>query len=190
MTITTIAINAVNYTAYASRAEANDYLAVDQVRGTAWGNLADTDNARGPYLVAATRRLNLLPWKGEKAGGATQENAWPRSGVTYPDGTAVPDNEVPKGVENACILLAGTILGDADAGDAGTSGSNRKRLKAGSAEIEFFRPEEGVILQDETAWKLILDFLDFSAEGGGQAAFGTCDKSEFDDDYDLSRGLP
>lgn len=196
MSITTITISGNNYISNASVAEADAYLAVDPVRGTSWAAL--TNDQKGSRLVAATRRLNLLDWAGEKTGGAAQQDAWPRTGVTYPDGTAVPDNEVPQEVEDATILLAGTINLTASASQAGSSGSNKKRVKAGSAEVEFFRPTAGAQLQDETAWALAKMFLgsadtSMTTSTTGQRATGTCETSSFscpDMGYKLTDGYP
>lgn len=190
MTISTITISTVNYTAYASVAEADPYLAVDPVRAAAWAAL--TTDQKGGYLVAATRRLDLLNWMGTKTGDeGTQVNAWPRTSVSYEDGTAVSTTEVPPEVENATILLAGSIARTNSVADAGTSGSNKKRLKAGSAEIEYFKPTSGVALQDETVWGLVKQFLDglrVSTATGGYAS-GTGGTSSFEDNDYLGYGL-
>lgn len=190
MSISTITIGAVNYTAYASVSEADEYLAVDPVRGATWTAL--TADEKGARLVAATRRLDLLDWAGSKTGDeGTQENAWPRTGLTYPDGTAVSTSEVPIEVENATILLAGTIAIDAKNANAGTSGTNTKRLKAGSAEIEYFRPTSGKALQDESAFGLIRIFLAaFAATSAGSGAYagGSTKTSSFCDE-DMGYGL-
>lgn len=182
MTISTITIAAINYTSYASVVEADARLAVDPTRSAAWAAL--TTDQKGADLVAATYRLDLLTWKGEKAGGALQVNAFPRTGLTYKDGTAVTDTDVPQEVEDATILLAGSIALDASNANQGTSGSNLKRVKAGSAEAEFFRPTTGVQLQDTTAFALVKCFLAGQSGaniGQGNFASGICDTSSFSD---------
>jgi hypothetical protein len=177
VTISTITISAVGYASYASVAEADPYLAVDPVRGAAWTLL--TVDQRGARLVAATRRLDLLNWSGGKAGGASQEDAWPRTGVTYADGTATSTTEVPKEVENACIILAGSIELKASVADAGTSAQNTRSVKAGSAAVEFFRRTEGKVLQDETAFVLVSQFL---ASFSSSASLGALVSGNEDDD--------
>ena len=72
MTLTTITINTIDYVTYASLAEVNAYLNVEPVRSEAWNALTDDDATRGPFIIAGTRRLNLLSWAGEKTGGAAQ----------------------------------------------------------------------------------------------------------------------
>lgn len=180
MTLTTITISGNEYVANASVAEADAHLAVDPTRGTAWTALS-TD-AKGAHLVAATRRLNLLRWQGSKALGALQADAFPRTGLTYADGTAVPTDVAPDAVAHATALLAGSIELDNEAGSSGSSGTNVKRVKAGSAEVEFFRQQTGVPLQDETAYELVREFLASWASGiGAGEAYGTDGASAFDD---------
>jgi len=194
MTITTITIETVDYTAYASVVQADALLNTDPVRETTWEALS-TDE-KGKRLVAATRRLNMLNWQGSKTGGDdAQTNAFPRTGLTYPDGSAVSTSEVPQEIEDACILLAGTIAISAAKAQAGTSGNEKKRLKAGSAEIEYFRPTKGKALQDESAWALIKYWISGSLTGltTGQAVFGNSDTTYFSDDQlgnGLTRGYP
>jgi len=192
MTISTITIATVDYTAYASVTEADQYLAVDPVRGTTWA--AKTTDQKGALLVAATRRLDLFSYSGDKTGGSVQANQWGRTSLTYPDGTTVPDDEVPLDIQNATILLAGTMAITPAAGNAGTSGSNKKKVKAGSAEVEFFRPTTGVPLQDETAWALLQYWLANSVTSAsvGMVAYGTDTESSFEDSrvYPITDGYP
>lgn len=194
--ITTITINSVDYISYASVAEADARLAVDPVRGPTWATLS-TDQ-KGINLVAATNRLDLLMWAGEKTGGPTQVNQWPRTGVSYKDGTPVSTTEVPTEVENATILLAGSVALDASNADAGTSGSNIEEVQAGSARVSFFRPQAGAPLQDESAYQLVQCFLagfGADADSGGPPAgkaTGTGGQSVFCEEvrFGLTEGYP
>lgn len=194
MTLSTITINAIEYTVYATREEVNNYISIDPVRGPAWNALADTDEVRGPFIVSATRRLDMLTWEGEKAGGATQENAWFRTGVDFEDGTPVGAAELPTEVQNATSLLSGSINIDPSVAQFGTSTNNTKRAKAGPVESENFRFEQGVQLQDLSAYDLIKQFLasDVVSAGTGMLATGTEGKSTFDniDQWGLNRGFP
>ncbi len=193
MSITTITIETVGYTSYASVAQADAYLNIDPVREAAWELL--TTDEKGKKLVAATRRLDLLTWQGDKTGAEdVQENAWPRTGLTYPDGLAVSTSEVPKEVENATALLAGTIAINAKTADAGTSGTNTKSVKAGSAGVSFFRQKDGKALQDETAFDLVIPFLEAAAISSalGPLASGVDGESTFEDidQWGRNRGFP
>lgn len=168
MSLVTIIIGGNDYISYASVAEADEYLAVDPTRSAAWAAL--TDDQKGGNLVAATRRMDLLNFSGEKV-SATQENQWPRNNATC-NGNPVPNTGVPIQLENATILKAGTITIDGGSADAGGSGSNIRRVQAGSAQVEFFRPTiPGLALQDETAFNVVRCLLD-GADGSAGAGFG------------------
>jgi len=193
MSITTITIETVDYTSYASVAEADSYLNIDPVREATWEAL--TDDQKGKYLVAATRRLDLLTWQGTKTGGDdVQENAWPRTGVSYKDGSAVSTSEVPQELENATIILAGSIALDTTKADYGTSGSNLSEVGAGSAKVKFFKPVAGQPLQEETSYQMIKCFLEASSISSelGALSSGTDGESAFGDidNWGLSEGYP
>lgn len=188
MSLSTITLNSVDYVAFASVAEADAVLAVDPVRGTTWAT--KTTDEKGALLVAATRRLNLIAWAGSKTNGdSSQPDAFPRTGLTYPDGTAVSTSEVPQAVTDATCLLAGSIAIDSGVANAGSSASNQKRVKAGSAEVEFFRPTAGVPVQDETVWGLIkpftTSFTSTSTAVGAVTFGGKASDSVFDADDQL-----
>lgn len=188
MSLSTLVIASVNYTAYADESEADPYLVVDPVRAAAWAALASDE--RKSRLVSGTRQLDQLKWLGEKTGGAAQVNAFPRTGLTYPDGTAVSTTEVPVEVEIANILLAGDIAIKAKNAEPATSGSNVRKVKAGSAEVEFFRPTDGVALKNEAAFNLVSPFL---AGQSGSAALGIfaggCTTTVFPTSPGLNKGL-
>lgn len=193
MTITTITINSIDYTSYASVSEADEYLNIDPVRETSWEAL--DNEGKGKKLIAATRRLDLLTWQGDKTGGDdTQENQWPRTGVTYPDGADVSTTGVPQEIENATILLAGSIAISAKVADQGTSGTNTKKVKAGSAEVEFFRSQAGTPLQDATAFDLVQPFTEAASTSSalGPLATGTDGSSTFTDidQWGRNQGFP
>lgn len=191
MAVVTITINGNDYEAYASVANADIYLAVDSTRATPWG--IKNTNEKGALLVAATRRLDLLKYIGDPTAGPTQNTEWPRTGAAYQDGTAIADTDIPVEVSEACMLLAGTGASDPKALEQGTSGSNIKNTKAGSAEVTFFRPHDGVVLSDETSYAVLrnsglLESSTASASTGALAS-GTDERSSFSDDpFGLNRG--
>lgn len=174
MTISTITLSTLDFIAYASVEEADRLMLVDPVRGTKWA--AKTPDQKGAALVAATNRLDLFSYQGSKT-GSPQENQFPRTGVTDRDGATVPDTEVPLDIANATIYLAGSIAGKASAAGMGGSGGNNRRVKAGSAEVEFFKPTKGTPLADETAYALIRPYLAGQTGGvsAGGMASGTCE---------------
>lgn len=136
--LTTITIDSVDYSSYATVTEADEVLNIDITRGTAWKAL-DTDG-KGARLIAATRRLDLLRWDGEKTGGNAQTTAFPRSGLLYPDGEEVDDSTVPIQVELATIYMAGSIaVRPANASSTSTTSTSREisKVKAGPVEIQY-----------------------------------------------------
>ena len=136
MSLSKIDIDSTEYTSYASLSEANEYLNADFRRKAVWNAL--TDEAKNERLVSATRELDMLDWKGEKAGGNSQTDAWPRQDVFYPDGSPVANNELPIEVEQACIILAadGESIA-APSSSSSTTGQTIRRLKSGDDEIEY-----------------------------------------------------
>ena len=192
MSLTTLQVNNEDYVSYADIDEADTALAVDPVRSSVWGAL-DEDEKR-INLIAATFRLDLLSWLGEKTGGAEQHNAFPRTGLSYQDGTDVPDDGLPYDVQVASILLAGNIATDATQSAIGRAEANVRRLRAGSAEIEFVgraNAEENLNqLSDMTIQALVKRWLAGSgiATGIGNAAYGTDEQSQ-SLRYDRIRGF-
>lgn len=189
MSIATITIGSVDYTSYASLVEANAELAIDPQRRTAWNAITD-DDEKARYLVAATRRLDIERWRGQKAGGASQNNAWPRSGLKYEDGTDVPGDQVPHDIERATILLAGTIAGDAGQADVGQQTNAIKRVKAGPTEVEFSEtqaPPQRAI-RDQTVHELIAPWLESALAGSVGATYGTEEQSGFEK-YERTQGF-
>ncbi len=191
MTITTLTLGGSSFTSYASIAEANARLLVDPARHGIWTALSDDSKIR--FLVAGTNRMDLLSWQGTKTGGSSQENQFPRTGLTYKDGASVSTSEVPKELENATILTAGSIALDPKVAESGSAGSNIAEVKAGTAQVKFFRPLSGGPLQVVTAYDLVRCFLD-GANGTSTlfgAATGTGGTSDFCDrrKYGFSEGL-
>ena len=141
MSLTDLTIGGNTYKSYATVAEADIALAIDPVRGTAWGLLVGEDKEK--HLAAATRRLDVLNWLGAKAAGASQVNAWPRSGMTYQDGTEVPETAIPNDLELATCLLAGSVGQDAAASNVVNQTAPIRKVKAGSVEVEFSEAQSG-----------------------------------------------
>ena len=89
------------------------YLGADPYLSEGWAELGDDD--KGRRLIAATRRLDLLPWAGQQTGGRVQVVAWPRAGLYYQDGAALPDDVLPIEIQTATILLSGDLEYDLSA---------------------------------------------------------------------------
>ena len=125
----------------------------------------------------------------------TQVLDWARTGTTDEYGDAVDPLAVPKPIGDAQLELAFELSQDADLETSGGIGDNEKRLKAGSAEIEFFRPSGG---PDGTGsqrfsphiQELLAPYLNLSSISAPTAT-GTDEESQFTDDKDscLTQGL-
>ncbi len=127
MSLQTITISTRTFSAYASLAEADAYLAgAAGALRTTWTG-AETD-AKRRALVTATRALDRLPWRGTKA-LASQATAWPRAGI----GTT----GVPADIEAAAILIAADLV--AHGGRLAIADLDVKREQIGPKEAEYFR---------------------------------------------------
>ena len=191
MSLVTISFLSNSYFSYASIAEAGAVNNADPVRRVAWGDLADDD--RKVYLIAATQRLDLLRWRGERTAGALQATAWPREGLRYSeDDTDVPDNVIPVAVERATALLAGSIAITPAQADQGATAQDIAEIRAGSVTIRRFQqtvPSMSQSLQDETAYELVRQWVETGPAVIAGAAYGTGTPSSFADirRYDYQR---
>lgn len=108
----------------------------------AWRALSADDQEA--TLVEAYNLFNRQRWSGAKTGGAAQEAAWPRTGVTYESGEAVPDDEIPLEVVYGSYEMAAYIAANgAQATSASNASSNIAEVGAGSARVKFFRYTTG-----------------------------------------------
>lgn len=174
-----VQIGAETYFVYADVATANAYMeaAVGEA-ADAWRSADET--AQGRALVSGTRAIDAQSWKGQKT-VADQPGAFPRIGLFYPDGQAVPFDEVPLQVVTASIELAAMLNAGQPISPAAERQATAKRLKAGSVEIENFRQFGPVGIWPPT----IMDLLGFWLANGrglgvaGSVATGTCGRSAF-----------
>lgn len=157
-------INGVEAFSYATVEYADDYLIFDPAYSE-WAALTVEEKSR--FLVSATRFLDTLNWAEP---WNTQEK-----------------REVESKIVQACVILASMISrGEADFISTGTTASGTKRLKAGSAEIEFFGSASnssasfgGSNQLPSQLWLLLKDFL-IGANSNlavGFLSFGTCGQS-------------
>jgi hypothetical protein len=164
---------------------ANSYLDA-KIGAGAWILASEDDRERA--MVSAARMLDRLKWKGTKT-VANQPLAWPRTGVTLSDGTAVDSTYYPLAVTHASYELAFVLLTNPTAFSQNAQGGsgNIKRLKAGSAEIEYFKSVAFGVLPPEVLG-LVSDYLSKPGVGTGTAIIsGVTDESIFDDfrSYDI-----
>lgn len=131
--------------------------------------------------VEATRVLDRAPWAGAKTSGA-QALAWPRTGVTRADGTAVDSVTIPAEVTTAAYELALAGLADPSIFTGVTTADNTKKLEAKGVSIEYFGPQAGGRWPGRVG-ELVSQFLAGMGASalGGSAAYGTSSESSFDD---------
>lgn len=182
----TVTISGTSYDIYGTKVLATAYMAA-RIGAEAWttATAANRDKA----LVSATRWLDRQNWQGQKT-VAAQPLEFPRTGLTDKDGNAVASDVPPVLVEEASYEMALAILADASVQANITTGSNTKRVKAGSAEVEFFRATDGTKLPS-IAQELAGVFLDGGARSAG-CAKGTDGESTFTDldQWGRTRGFP
>lgn len=188
MTAGQVIIGADTYDIYGSEAGAKTYMRA-RLGADAWDDADSGDRKRA--LVSAARWIDRARWQGQRTDLVTpQALAFPRTGLTDCDGNAVADTWTP---DDAGYELALVLLGDAEVPDEADSGSNIKRLKAGPAELEFFKGTTGTVSRFPTiAHELLRCFLEGAGGIGGAWASGGDEESQFDDDdaYGLRQGLP
>ena len=165
----------------------------DSIHAAQWP-FVDPDN-QTRALLTALRLLDLRTWEGTKT-DPLQALQWPRTGAIDRFGQPVDTATVPAQIEQAQAQLAYLLSQNPTLEDAGGTGSNEKRLQAGSAEIEYFRPTggpngEGSARFPPAVEELIREFL---ADGSGLLApfaSGTDEVSTFTDDarFGLVDGL-
>lgn len=164
-------INGTEAFSYSTIEYADDYLVFDP-NYAVWQALSNEDKAR--YLVSSTRYLDSLVW----------EEPW---------STQEAREAEPKIVQ-ACVIIAFMIVqGNADFISTGTTASGTKRLKAGSAEIEYFNPNAGGSLRHRLPsqiWLLIGQFINGanSNVGIGFRSYGTDGQSFNEERFDFFYG--
>ncbi len=180
-----VTIQGTVFDIYGVDSEADTYMTA-RWGGSAWSD-AEVDE-RKQTLVSATRMIDRENWLGQKTVSA-QALEFPRTGLTDKDGNSVDSATVPLVVEEANYELAFALLNDAAVQEADTTGSNVRRVKAGSAEVQFFRPTAGTPFPT-IANDLLRAFRDSGALAG--LASGTDEVSTFCDPnpHGLTEGYP
>ena len=177
MTIETFTINGEDYQSYVTVEEADVYYGLDSDHPF----LQLTEAEKQVLLVGATRRIDLLHFKGSKQ-NSDQFLKWPRSPYGF-----------PYDIELATILWANILRTDTSQENVAAANPNISRIRAGSVEVYFFKPTdvdllgEELTIADPTIRALLAPYLaesdvqgddDTSGVGG---AFGTDGKSLFGD---------
>lgn len=166
----TVTINGFEYTTYANVTQADEYLLASLSYET-WNALSADNKARN--LVEATRVLDRQKWK---------------AGYTTFD-----QREPIKGIVDASIELAAMLAsGETDFISSSSTTSTTKRLKAGSAEIEYFGPNKRSATRFQTnIMELIGAYLISTGFGsfGGAFVSGVDGKSTSGRNYGYVTGI-
>lgn len=185
----TVTISAVSYTVYGEHAGAGsltEYANASLAYAATFGAATADDQKRA--LVEATRILDRQLWQGAKV-DAGQVLAWPRTGVVYADGSPVSSAVIPAEAIAAAYELALAGLATPAVFTEVTTSKREKRVKAGSAEVEYFAPVKGGRWPGRVG-ELVSQFLAGNAGSAGTVAgaYGIDGESAFDDDdaYGLS----
>lgn len=194
--ISTITISTVVYSVYAETADPVQD-ALDYLVGKIGSTFADaTQLQQEQALISAARMLDRsVEFTGDETTSG-QPRAWPRDGAANNcTGEDVTDGTTPDDIAFAEYELADILWLDADVAASSGTGSNVKRVKASSAEVEFFTGTSGT--GDETRLPTVVNdlagcYVENSGISGG--SWGTSDAEGvvgYDpDDFDLSQGLP
>lgn len=164
-----VTIGSDSFDIYGTTAGADSYMAA-KIGATAWAAASSTTKAQA--LVTGTRMIQrYLASKGQ---------------------TVDPSGAVDEEIENANYELANALVVNSEIQDSATQSNNTKRLKAGSAEVEYFRPIDAGRMPFQVnellnAWLAANGGGSFSATG---AAYGTCNVSTLGDtDYEVNEGV-
>lgn len=181
-----VLIDSQPYTVYADETDADLYLMASITAATSWA--AATATVQAQSLVSSTRWLDTGTWLGHKT-DAAQEHAFPRTGLTYADGTAVDPNSLPISLVDACIELA-ALLNETPDLRTTFQAPLAKDLKAGSASITYFRPQQ---VQNLAQFPVtIMPFIKLWLTGpvsGSVAPRGVHDKPKLPHDLGFQHGL-
>lgn len=175
----TVTIGSEPYTSLLSLEDADNYLAASTLFSV-WDALED--NAKGRFLVSATRLFDRLLWKGSKADD-DNSHSWPRSGIS-----GVADDAIPAKIKDAVAEMAVGFANGSTAETSTAQQDNIKRLRADTVEIENFRSTEAAIFRFPLpVQELISEYLDTPVIA--PKSTGTGVKSSFTDDYGFNRGI-
>lgn len=188
--ISTLTVGTNTYSVYALTADpladATSYIAA-LLDTSNWDDATSTNKKKA--LVSAARLMDrAILWSGSVTTPG-QARAWPRDGATDGcAGEAIADGTTPDAFVDAQAELALALLGDSSILSSTGTGTNTRRVKAGSAEVEFFQPTAGT--SDETrlpqqVHDLVACYQDGSGgitPSSGSLSSGTGDSTSFDAD--------
>lgn len=176
-----------SFFAYADVPTAIYYL-TGQFSDDATAFLAASTDDQGRALVAMTRTLDRQTWQGAPTDPLHQEGDWPRTGLTYPDGTPVDPLSVPAQIVDACCEGGAMILNGNQLQNQQTTENLTRDLKAGSVSITYFRQLIGTSPRFPQIITELIRFWFGSVGVLGSESTGTGRKAESDRQWDYTRG--
>jgi hypothetical protein len=171
---------------YQLQASANTILG-DNIATMSWAT--KPSSTKDAALITAFYLLETQRWQGEKTGGAGQTAQHPRIGLTNCNGDEIDENTTAPDILRAQALLAYELVTNPKLAGSANTGSNIKRLQAGSASIEYFERTDDDEFPTTRFPARVQELIACYIEGqniGGVESFGTDGDSIFDpcDDYD------
>ena len=164
----TVTISGTDYTVYADVATADAYLQAERQFSTSWA--AATDDQKAASLVSATRYIDRQTW----------QSAY----------DTVAERQASQAFIDATCILAALVNLDTEALSASNTFNDKKRVKAGSVEVEYMRlPSSSATLMPTVVHALIGGYLASSQTYTSVYATGnTSTSSVSNDDFGLSGG--
>lgn len=183
---TTITIGSHDYTVYGDTHTVDDY-AEGAIHSAGWDAL--TEEAKPKYCVTATRTMERQKWAGSKTED-DQVLAWPRTGLTYIDGSEVDASEIPQQVIDGFCEICLALANGSELQDVTSTENAIASLAAGSVSITYFRGAGGTPTRFPTVVQELLGLWLASQENAVSASSsGTCGESAFEDDFSINQGL-
>jgi hypothetical protein len=137
-------VGAETYPSFGTLDFADMFLGGDVMRATAWA--LRNEDARGRGMASATRLMMQLPW------------------VEAPS-----IDDAPVVVQEVQAMLAADLLAKPRLFADASGSSNVKSAKAGSAQVEFFRPIEGGPPIPMALWNMLLNAQLVRLPGDGES---------------------
>lgn len=164
----TVTIDSTDFTVYADTSTADDYLKAERQFSVSWA--ASTTDERAAALVSATRYIDRQVW--------------------IDDYDTVAERQASQAFIDACIILAAIVNSDTEALSSSNTFNDRKRVKAGSVEVEFMRlPSNTSTLMPTIVHSLIGQYLSSSQGISRNYTTGGTSTSTFTNgDFGLSEG--
>lgn len=164
----TVLIGSAQYEAYASLAEADEYLVAALHAGTTWSGASEL--TQGQALVTATRILDRQRWISDY-----EEQA---------------DREDVQQIIDACIEMALALIEGSDFQSEQNTSQKLQSIRAGSVSMSYFRGADGTPHRfPQIVHELLRDFLTGADAVMGGVATGIDGVSSTGNDFGHTEGI-